>query len=169
MKHQTELRDAGGPFLRGPSRPYSLVGPAVSVSLVREPQPLELPPALQSPDEAARALQGLLPDDGRERFGVVFLDVRHRPLGVEVVSVGCLTASLVHPREVFRAAFLVPCSALILWHNHPSGNPEPSAEDLALTRRLATAGTLLGVEVVDHLILGDGTGAWVSLKQRGVI
>jgi DNA repair protein RadC len=84
-----------------------------------------------------------------------------------VVSVGCLTSSLVHPREVFREAVSARAAAILLFHNHPSGDPEPSAEDLSLTRRLASAGSLMGIEVLDHLVLG--AGRFVSLKQRGVL
>ena len=84
-----------------------------------------------------------------------------------VVSVGCLTSSLVHPREVFKEALAARAAGLILFHNHPSGDPEPSAEDLALTRRLAQAGQLMGVEVLDHLVLG--AGRFVSLKERGLL
>ena len=92
--------------------------------------------------------------------------MRHRLRREAVVSVGCLTASLVHPREVFQEAVVSRAAALVLFHNHPSGDPEPSAEDLALTRRLAAAGTLMGIEVLDHLVLG--AGRYVSLKERGV-
>jgi DNA repair protein RadC len=81
--------------------------------------------------------------------------------------VGCLTSSLVHPREVFQEAIVSRAAAIILFHNHPSGDPEPSAEDLSLTRRLASAGTLLGIEVLDHVVLG--AGRVVSLKDRGVL
>jgi DNA repair protein RadC len=84
-----------------------------------------------------------------------------------VISVGCLTSSLVHPREVFQEAVVARAAALVLFHNHPSGDPEPSAEDIALTRRLASAGTLMGIEILDHLVLG--AGRFVSLKQRGLL
>jgi len=102
-----------------------------------------------------------------EHFGILALDVRHRLTREAVVSVGCLTSSLVHPREVFQEAITCRAAALVLFHNHPSGDPEPSAEDCALTRRLAAAGTLMGIEVLDHLVLG--AGRFVSLKQRGVL
>jgi DNA repair protein RadC len=123
------------------------------------------PPALQSPQEAARYL---LPRYGTrpvENFGLLALDARHRLRREAVVSVGCLTASLVHPREVFQEAVVSRAAALVLFHNHPSGDPEPSAEDLALTRRLAAAGSLMGIEILDHLVLG--AGRYVSLKERG--
>jgi DNA repair protein RadC len=102
-----------------------------------------------------------------EVFGLLALDVRHRLKREAIVSTGCLTASLVHPREVFQEAVLCRAAALVLFHNHPSGDPEPSAEDVALTRRLGAAGTLMGIEVLDHLILG--AAGWVSLKERGVL
>jgi DNA repair protein RadC len=102
-----------------------------------------------------------------ETFGLLALDVRHRLKREVVVSVGCLTSSLVHPREVFQEAVASRAAALVLFHNHPSGDPEPSGEDVSLTRRLVSAGTLMGIEVLDHLILG--AGRFVSLKQRGVL
>ena len=104
----------------------------------------------------------------REVFVIALLTIRHRVLGLHTVSVGCLTSSLVHPREVFKPAFLAGAAALLLAHNHPSGDPEPSGEDVALTRRLASAGTLLGIDVLDHVVLGEA-GRFVSLRERGVL
>jgi DNA repair protein RadC len=124
-------------------------------------------PSFRNADEAGRFL---LPRYGArpvETFGLLALDVRHRLKREVVVSTGCLTSSLVHPREVFQEAVVARAAALVLFHNHPSGDPEPSSEDLSLTRRLAAAGTLMGIEVLDHLILG--AGRFVSLKDRGVL
>jgi DNA repair protein RadC len=126
-----------------------------------------LAPLLRTPDDAARHL---LPRYGTrpvETFGLLALDVRHRLKREAVVSVGCLTSSLVHPREVFQEAIASRAAALVLFHNHPSGDPEPSSDDVSLTRRLVAAGTLVGIEVLDHLVLG--TSSYVSLKQRGVL
>ena len=123
--------------------------------------------AFRTPESSARYL---LPRYGArpvETFGLLALDVRHRLKHEAVVSVGCLTSSLVHPREVFKEAVSARAAALILFHNHPSGDPEPSAEDVSITRRLVSAGTLLGIEVLDHVILG--AGRFVSLKERGVL
>lgn len=103
----------------------------------------------------------------REYFVALYLDARNRVLVRETVSVGSLNASIVHPREVFRAAVRHAAASVILAHNHPSGNPEPSPDDIALTRRLAEAGRLLGIEVLDHLIIGRGS--YVSLKTRGIL
>jgi DNA repair protein RadC len=122
---------------------------------------------LASPEAAARYLLPRYAARPVETFGLLALDVRHRLRHEAVVSVGCLTASLVHPREVFQEAVVSRAAALVLFHNHPSGDPEPSSEDLALTRRLAAAGTLMGIEVLDHLVLG--AGRYVSLKERGVL
>jgi DNA repair protein RadC len=124
-------------------------------------------PSFRTPSESARYL---LPRYGArpvETFGILALDVRHRLKREAVISVGCLTSSLVHPREVFQEAVVARAAALVLFHNHPSGDPEPSSEDIALTRRLASAGTLMGIEVLDHLILG--AGRHVSLKERGLL
>ena len=124
-------------------------------------------PVLDSPAATARYLLPRYSARPVETFGLLALDVRHRLRREVVVSVGCLTASLVHPREVFQEAVVSRAAALVLFHNHPSGDPEPSAEDLALTRRLAQAGTLMGIEVLDHVVLGRGR--YVSLKERGVL
>ena len=123
------------------------------------------PPRLTTPDRVAGFL---LPSYGAaavERFGLVALDTRHRPLVVRVVSVGSLDATLVHPREVFREAALASAAAVVLFHNHPSGDPTPSAEDLALTGRMVRAGEVMGIEVVDHLILADHR--YCSLREAG--
>lgn len=124
-------------------------------------------PPLQSPGEAARYLLPRYSTRPVETFGLLALDARHRLRREAVISVGCLTASLVHPREVFQEAVVARAAALVLFHNHPSGDPEPSSEDLALTRRLAAAGSLMGIEVLDHLVLG--AGRFVSLKDRGLL
>jgi DNA repair protein RadC len=91
----------------------------------------------------------------REVFVALLLDGRNQVLGFNTVSVGSLTAALVHPREVFKPAILANAAAIILVHNHPSGTADPSAEDRALTERLEHAGELLGIRVVDHVVVGD--------------
>lgn len=124
-------------------------------------------PEFRAPEEAARYLLPRYGSRPVETFGLLALDVRRRLRRETVVSVGCLTSSLVHPREVFREALVSRAAGLILFHNHPSGDPEPSAEDVGLTRRLAQAGQLMGIEVLDHLVLG--AGRFVSLKERGAL
>jgi DNA repair protein RadC len=150
-----------------PTRPYSI--PGFRIALVREPGvKLAERPQLRTCAEAAPILAQYIGETDREVFAVALLTIRHRLLGLHTVSVGCLSSSLVHPREVFKPAILAGSAALLLAHNHPSGDPEPSAEDLALTRRLMAAGTLLGIEVLDHVILGEA-GRFVSLRERGVL
>lgn len=149
----------------------SYEGAAFRYGLVREgeaPLPADSP-ELGSPTTAGAFFVSVAPEDGREHFRVAFLDQRRRLAGWITVSVGCLTASLVHPREVFGPALVAGAASIIVTHNHPSGDPEPSAEDLALTRRLKAGAELLGVELCDHIITGDGTGRTLSLRERGVL
>ncbi len=141
----------------------------VRVGLVREhARPPGVPSVpVSGPARAEAILRAILPED-REGFAVIHLDARHAPVSVEVVSVGCLNSSIVHPREVFKGAILAGAAAIIVGHNHPSGDPEPSDEDLSITRRLAECGTLLGVALLDHVIIGR-PGARVSLRERGAL
>ena len=130
-------------------------------------QKSDLPVRLGSPREVASYL---LPDHGAhpvERFGILLLDAKHRVLRTLVLSVGILDASLVHPREVFRAAAGERAAAIVLFHNHPSGDPSPSTEDITLTLRLVEAGRVMGIEVVDHLVLADTL--YCSLREMGEI
>ncbi len=103
----------------------------------------------------------------REEFLAVLLDGKGRILGFNVVSVGSLTASLVHPREVFKAAILSNAASIVLVHNHPSGDPTPSGEDRSLTRRLKQAGELVGIRIIDHVVIGDGR--FVSFVETGIL
>ena len=161
------------PFATGEARPVKgrvVYVPTYRVSLVRDGSTQTDTRYVRTPEESARVLRACMDEDvDRESFSILMLDVRNKVIGYHVVSVGCLTQSLVHPREVFTVAILAKACAVVLCHNHPSGDPTPSAEDVAVTRRLRTAGTLLGIEVVDHIVLGDGTGAWVSMAQRGLM
>lgn len=116
--------------------------------------------------EPSVAAQFLLPRFGAhpvERFGVVLLDGRHRFLGVHIVSEGTIDATLALPRDVYREATIGGAAAVLLFHNHPSGDPTPSRDDVALTRRLAAAGRIVGIDLVDHMILADAQ--WVSLRE----
>lgn len=104
--------------------------------------------------------------EAREVFATIHLDSKNRILCVETVSVGCLTSAIVHPREVFKSALLSSAAAVVLVHNHPSGDPTPSREDLELTKRLKEAGELLGIRVLDHVIIGSGH---LSIADRGLL
>lgn len=105
--------------------------------------------------KAHQFLEPLFDGLDREHFMVVGLDAKHAVIGVNTVSIGSVTLSIVHPREVFKPVILMNASAVLLAHNHPSGDPTPSQEDRALTRRLKDAGELLGIAVLDHLVLGE--------------
>ena len=148
-----------------PTRPYTI--PGFRIALVREPGVrLAERPELRSAAEAVPILAQFIGETDREVFAIALLTVRHRLLGLHTVSVGCLTASLVHCREVFKPAILAGSAAILAAHNHPSGDPEPSAEDVALTRRLAAAGQPLGTELLDPLAIGEA-GRFASLREPG--
>ena len=130
------------------------------LSLVRDSsvvgQPNLMSPVTRSLD-AASLLRTYLEGTDREHFVVLLLNRKNKVIGINTVSMGSLTASVVHPREVFKPAILANAAALICGHNHPSGDPAPSAEDRALTARLVTAGQILGIQILDHVIIGDTT------------
>jgi DNA repair protein RadC len=141
----------------------------VRVGFVRErsPKAAPAPVAITGPDRAESILRAILPHD-REGFAVVHLNARHEPMSVEVVSVGSLNAAIVHPREVFKGAILAGAASIILGHNHPSGDAEPSGEDLSITRRLVQVGELVGIGVLDHVIIGR-PGVRMSFRDRGIL
>jgi DNA repair protein RadC len=120
-------------------------------------------PRLTSARDAARLLLPRFGSHGVEQFGIILLDTRHRVLRTAVIASGTTNTSVVEPREVFREAALGGASAIVAFHNHPSGDPTPSPDDVALTRRLAAAGVLMGIDLVDHIIVGDQR--YCSLKE----
>ena len=113
-------------------------------------------------------LQTFLPDADREHFVVILLDQKHGVIGINTVSVGSLTAGIVHPREVFKPAILANAASIICGHNHLSGDPQPSREDRAITTKLVDAGKLLGIDVLDHVIIG-AEGRYFSFGDAGVL
>jgi DNA repair protein RadC len=119
------------------------------------------------PSDIGRYLLPLYGGHREERFGIVMLDSKLRLIRSETLSVGILDASIAHPREVFRTAMLASASAIALFHNHPSGDPAPSEDDVFITTRLVAAGQLMGINVVDHLILG--AGRWYSFHDAGML
>jgi len=122
---------------------------------------------LQTPEALGEFLLPRYGAHAVERFGVILLDARHRLLHVHMVSEGGLDATLALPRDVFREATLSGAAAVVIFHNHPSGDPEPSRDDLLLTRRLLHAGRIVGIDVVDHIILGDTE--YCSIRQRKML
>ena len=155
-----------GPDAADP-RPYRV--PVYRVTLVREAAITAPGPRLRGAAQAAELLRQYLGAVDREHFMVILLDRKNAPIGINTVSIGSLTASVVHMREVFKPAILANAAAILCGHNHPSGDPAPSREDRALTQRLVDAGKLLGIAVLDHIVLGDGTTAHFSFADQGLL
>ena len=123
-------------------------------------------PVISSPADVERLLRGRIANLDRENFVVVLLNTKNEVIETSTVSIGTLGASLVHPREVFKPAVRASAASVILAHNHPSGKVEPSQEDREVTRRLGEAADILGIEVLDHVIVGDG---YFSMKEHGML
>jgi DNA repair protein RadC len=128
---------------------------------------MEEAPVIRNPQDAANLLMEELRYLKKEHFVCLFLNTKNQVIGQETLSIGSLNASIVHPREVFRAAIQKGCASILCAHNHPSGDPAPSPQDLEITERLVQAGKIIGIDVLDHLIIGDRT--FVSLKERGLM
>jgi DNA repair protein RadC len=126
-----------------------------------------VPKPVRGPDDVVALIGKRLRNEPREHFLALLLNARHECLAVETVSIGSLNASIVHPREVFRPAVLASAASIIVVHNHPSGDPEPSEEDMSITRRLAQVGELLGIGLLDHLVIAKR--GVVSLRERGLL
>jgi DNA repair protein RadC len=130
--------------------------------------PLERPQVL-TPRGSADLLRPLLDPEPAEVFGVLLLNTKRRVLAWHPVSRGSINSTAIEPREVFRAAIVANAAAIIAAHNHPSGDPTPSPEDRALTVRLRAAGQLVGIDVIDHLIIGAETGRYFSFREDGTL
>lgn len=128
----------------------------------------ELPrPVIKSPEDAAGLVMEEMRHLDREHFRALLLNTKNQVIGTDRVSVGTLNSSAVHPRELFRNAIKRSAASVILVHNHPSGDPTPSREDLDITARISEAGRIIGIEVLDHIIIGDNR--FTSLKAKGLI
>jgi DNA repair protein RadC len=123
-------------------------------------------PMISSPADVDRLLRGRIGNLDRENFVVVLLNTNNEVIGTHLVSVGTLSTSLVHPREVFKPAIRASAASVVLAHNHPSGKVEPSPEDREVTRRLGESAEILGIEVLDHVIVGD---SYYSMKEHGML
>ena len=147
----------------------SVTIPVSKIKLVRESNHKYNIPTKQihGPEDAAYAINEVLhlTDEAQEVFGALFLSTKNGILGIMEITRGSLNASVVHPREVYKAALLHNANAVIVFHNHPSGDPNPSREDIAVTQRLVKAGRILDIALLDHLIIGDNR--FISLKEQG--
>ncbi len=139
----------------------------ITLKVVRESSLLYKPRKIQVPEDAFELIRSFLEDADREMFTVIYLNTKNEPTAIHTVSVGTLNSSLVHPREVFKAAVLVNAASLILAHNHPSNDVQPSREDIEITRKLVDAGNILGVQVLDHIVVGSGR--FRSMKNAGIL
>jgi DNA repair protein RadC len=123
-------------------------------------------PVVKTPEEAYHELKGKSRDQKKEHFWAILLDTRNQVIKTVEISIGSLDTSIVHPRELYKEAIAASASSVIIAHNHPSGNPEASQDDIQLTRRLIEAGTIMGIEIVDHIVIGEGK--FISMKREGL-
>ncbi len=137
------------------------------LKVVREPTGYRVSVHLQSAEDVFRLLAERFKRLDREEFIVILTDNKNKMLEFNVVSTGSLTASIVHPREVFKPAILTSAAGIILTHNHPSGDPAPSPEDVEITKRLKEVGEMMGIRVLDHVIVGDNR--YFSFSDKGMI
>ncbi|AQS59963.1 RadC family protein [Desulforamulus ferrireducens] len=129
--------------------------------------PAEERPVIRCPEDVCSLLMEDLRNLDREYFLALLLNTKNQVLARETISIGTLNASMVHPRELFKVAIRRSAAAVILVHNHPSGDPTPSREDITLTKRLIEAGEIIGIDVLDHIVIGDNR--FTSLKSKGLI
>ena len=142
--------------------------PIYQVKLVRDGSLTTERKRIEGPATAASVLHQYFEGADREHFVVLLLDTKHQIIGIHTVSVGVLDASLIHPREIFKPAILANAAAIILAHNHPSGDPTPSAEDRLVTQQMVAAGRLIGIAVMDHVIVGERPH-FISFVESGML
>lgn len=140
----------------------------VSLKVVKESSVLYETRKISNPYDAYRLAKNFLINNDREKFVVACLDTKNQPVSIEVVSVGTVNSAIVHPREVFKTAVLTNASKIICFHNHPSGSINTSKEDETITERLRRSGEILGIELVDHIIVGDND-TYFSFKENNKI
>jgi DNA repair protein RadC len=140
--------------------------PIYQVKLVRDGSQASERKKVDCAATAAHILQQYLEGADREHFVVLLLDTQNQVIGIHTVTIGTLDASLIHPREVYKTAILANAASVLLAHNHPSGDPSPSTEDLMVTRQLSEAGITIGIEVLDHVVVGDA-GRYYSFREGG--
>lgn len=137
----------------------------VSIKLVKESSVLYETRTISSPYDSYKLIKNFLIDSDREKFIVACLDTKNQPVNISVVSIGNVNSAIVHPREVFKVAMLSNASKIICFHNHPSGNLKCSKEDENITNRLKECGEILGIELVDHIIVGEND-TYFSFKEN---
>lgn len=139
----------------------------VSIKMVKERSMMYKNRQISSPEDAYQLFKEYLDGVDREWFVVAALNTKNEPTVISTAHIGTLNSSIVHPREIMKLAVLSNASSIVVCHPHPSGNPEPSQEDIHVTRRLVEASKIMGIDLLDHIILGDDK--FVSLKEKGYI
>jgi DNA repair protein RadC len=122
---------------------------------------------IKDPEAVVKVIRASIKDKAKEHFKLILLNPRNKIIGISTISIGTLNASLVHPREVFKDAIMHSAASVVLAHNHPSGDPEPSEDDLKITKKMVESGKILGIEVLDHIVIGKDN--FCSFKERGLI
>ena len=120
---------------------------------------------IKDPEAVVKAIRASIQDKAKEHLKLILLNPRNKIIGISTISIGTLNASLVHPREVFKDAIAHSAASVVLAHNHPSGDPEPSEDDIEITKKLVESGKILGIEVIDHIIIGKND--YYSFKAKG--
>ena len=141
--------------------------PVYEVQLVRDSSVKSDYNTIRRPEDAYNILTTYLAGTDREHVVILLLNTKNKLIGINTVSIGSLSASIIHPRELFKTAILANAGSIIVAHNHPSGDPAPSQEDMAVNRRLVDAGNLLGITVRDHVIVCDDS--FFSFKEKGLM
>jgi len=140
--------------------------PDYKIMLVRDSNITADKKRISHPNDVVNVFQTYLDGADREYFCIAMLDRKGNLLGLNTVSIGSVSSSIVHPREVFKPAIIIGASSIILCHNHPSGDTMPSNEDITVTRKLIEGGKILNIEILDHVIIGDN---YYSMKEKGII
>jgi DNA repair protein RadC len=141
------------------------------IQLIRDGSiPVEDRPFIECSEDAYKIMQAIpeIKYADREHFVVLYMNTKHRVLWADVPFHGTINTASIFPREILKAALLCGCSAIVVGHNHPSGDPVPSQEDIRLTKDLADACKLLEVQLLDHIVMGDGTTQYLSMKDKGM-
>ncbi len=129
-------------------------------------QQKKVKPVLSTPEDVVNILMPRMRYLKQEHLKALYLDIKNRLIDERTISIGTLDSSIIHPRDLFRHAIDLPCAAIILIHNHPTGDPSPSNEDIQVTKRIINAAQIMGIPLLDHIIIGDGH--YISLKEKKV-
>lgn len=139
----------------------------VKLKMIKEGSILYKNRQIKSPSDAAEIIKVFIADSDREQLVLIAVDTKNQPTAINIFSIGTLDTALVHPREIFKMAILANASSIIIGHNHPSGIADPSIDDLEITKRVKEAGDIMGINLLDHIIIGDEN--FVSLKDLQLI